>query len=91
MYFRVNYRWVDETVTNVRNDLQAALMKSMTMGALDDNADNMVQANELRGPLARLKTRFAALDVDGNGGLDEKELAAGNVSRASARTQDFDL
>jgi hypothetical protein len=91
MYFRVNYRWVDETVTNVRNDLQAALMKSMTMGALDDNADNMVQASELRGPLARLKTRFAALDVDGNGGLDEKELAAGNVSRASARTQDFDL
>jgi hypothetical protein len=91
MYFRVNYRWVDETVTNVRNDLQAALMKSMTMGALDDNADNMVQVSELRGPLARLKTRFAALDVDGNGGLDEKELAAGNVSRASARTQDFDL
>ncbi|MBU6318098.1 MAG: hypothetical protein KGS00_00475 [Alphaproteobacteria bacterium] len=91
MYFRVNYRWADETVTNVRNDLQAALMKSMTIGALDDNADDMVQVSELRGPLARLKARFADLDVDGNGGLDAKELAAGNVSRASARTQDFDL
>jgi hypothetical protein len=91
MYFRVNYRWVDETVTNVRNDLQAALMKSMTIGALDDNADDLVQEGELRGPLARLKARFADLDTDGNGGLDSKELAAGNVSRASARTQDFDL
>ena len=24
MYFRVNYRWADETVSNIRNDLQSA-------------------------------------------------------------------
>ena len=27
MYFRINYRWVDETSHHIRNDLQANLMK----------------------------------------------------------------
>jgi hypothetical protein len=85
MYFRVNYRWADETTSNLRNDLQAKLMESRTIGALDNNADDMVQINELTGTMASMKARFADLDLDKNGGLDKKELAAGNVSRASAR------
>ena len=32
MYFRVNYRWMDETSGHVRNDLQSALMESRAMG-----------------------------------------------------------
>jgi len=87
MYFRVNYRWLDETRTNVRNDLQTALMNSRTIGALDDNADGLVQISELRGPMAGMKARFAQMDADKNGGLDKKELAAGNVSRATARQE----
>jgi AhpC/TSA family len=87
MYFRVNYRWADETVDNLRNDLQAKLMESRTIGALDDNADGLVQKDELRGTMASMKVRFDQLDLDHNGGLDKKELAAGNVSRASGRQQ----
>ncbi|HVY89153.1 MAG TPA: redoxin domain-containing protein [Hyphomonadaceae bacterium] len=87
MYFRVNYRWADETVDNVRNDLQAKLMESRTIGALDDNVDGLVQKDELKGTMASLKARFEQLDLDHNGGLDAKELAAGNVSRAAARQQ----
>jgi hypothetical protein len=95
MYFRVNYRWADETVSNVRNDLQAKLMESRTIGALDNNADGKVQVDELTGTMASVKPRFKALDLNGDGGLDKAELAAGNVSRASAtrdlRDADIDL
>lgn len=75
MYFRINYRWADETVTHVRNDLQEKLYGSMMMGALDDNADDLIEASELRGPMMALKARFAELDKDRNGGLDKDELA----------------
>jgi hypothetical protein len=80
MYFRVNYRWADETRTNLRNDLQAKLMESRTIGGLDDNVDGKVQVAELRGRNASMKPRFAELDVNKDGGLDRAELAkAGNM------------
>lgn len=83
MYFRVNYRWADETVTNLRNDLQQKLMGSLMVGALDDNVDGLVQASELRGRMgAMLKARFAELDRDKNGGLDNGELLAMGGRRA---------
>jgi hypothetical protein len=85
MYFRLNYRWADETVDNVRNDLQQQLDASRNIGALDDNADDLVQPDELRGPMARLRANFAQLDLDHNGGLSAAELASGNVSRAATR------
>lgn len=95
MYFRVNYRWADETVDNVRNDLQVKLMDSRTIGALDSNADDKVQIDELTGTMASVKARFKDLDRNNDGGLDKAELAAGNVSRASAtrdvRDADLDL
>ena len=95
MYFRVNYRWADETVSNVRNDLQAQLMDSRTIGALDNNADGKVQIDELTGTMYSVRARFKDLDTNGDGGLDKAELAAGNVSRASAtrdlRDADIDL
>ncbi len=85
MYFRVNYRWIDETSTNVRNDLQDKLMASRTIGTLDTNADDKVQIEEITGTMSSVKARFKDLDLDKDGGLDRKELAAGNVSRATAR------
>lgn len=85
MYFRVNYRWADETVQKIRNDLQTALYSSMMLGALDDNLDDRVTADELRGPLAALKPRFATLDKNGDGGLDAAELNALGGRRSMAR------
>ncbi|HEX3364681.1 redoxin domain-containing protein [Phenylobacterium sp.] len=85
MYFRINYRWVDETSHNIRNDLQAKLMESRIIGFLDDNADGKLQISELRGPYASLKSRFAALDLNHDGGLDLKELTAANLTRGVAK------
>jgi hypothetical protein len=88
MYFRVNYRWVDETVDNVRNDLQMALMQSSMIGALDDNVNGRVELAELRGPRAQfLAKQFAKLDANGDGSLDAKELAVGAPDRRFARQQ----
>ncbi|CAN5327683.1 redoxin domain-containing protein [soil metagenome] len=84
MYFRINYRWADETVDHLRNDLQTALQASANIGALDDNADDLVQITELRGSMASLKSKFAELDKDHNGGLDKTELAGVNT-RAMSR------
>jgi len=87
MYFRVNYRWSDETSDNIRNDLQTALMQTRTIGALDDNYDGLVQVDEMKGPLARIKANFKALDKDGNGGLDRAELMAAGIGREMARRE----
>jgi peroxiredoxin len=84
MYFRLNYRWADETVTNVRNDLQQKLFGSSMLGALDDNIDGKVQLAELRGPMkAAMGTKFAELDKNRDGALDPAELAV--VSRRAMR------
>jgi hypothetical protein len=85
MYFRVNYRWADETSSHVRNDLQAKLMESRTIGFLDDNADGKVEQNELVGNYAGLKAKFAQLDLNHDGGLDMAELKSGNISASAAR------
>ena len=55
----------------------------LMIGALDDNVDGLVQASELRGRMgAMLKARFAELDRDKNGGLDNGELLAMGGRRA---------
>ncbi len=85
MYFRVNYRWTDETSSHIRNDLQAKLVDSRTIGSLDDNADGKVQINELTGTMVSLQSRFGELDLNKDGGLDQKELEAGHITGATAR------
>ena len=94
MYFRINYRWADETVTHLRNDLQDKLFQSMMIGALDDNIDGKVEPSELKGPMGQMmKARFAELDRDHNGSLDATELAAAggrrDMRRAARETPDL--
>ncbi len=93
MYFRVNYRWADETVSNIRNDLQSQLMASMSIGMIDDNYDGLIQENELTGMMASLKPRFKDLDADHSGALDPKELAGagGGMRMPMPRDADIDL
>ncbi len=86
MYFRVNYRWADETTTNVRADLQQKLFANQMMGSLDDNIDGKVQLAELKGPMAAMfKTRFADLDKNKDGGLDASELSGAGDRREMRR------
>jgi hypothetical protein len=87
MYFRINYRWVEETSTNVRSDLQTKLMESRTIGQLDDDASGKVEINELNRSLSSMKARFTQLDLNKDGGLDKNELAKGNVAVSRTANQ----
>ena len=91
MYFRINYRWADETVDNLRNDLQSQLMATQSFGMIDDNYDGLIQEGELKGMMASLKPRFAALDADHSGALDPKELAASGMTRMMPSEEAPDL
>jgi hypothetical protein len=52
---------------------------------LDANKDGKLVRQEWR------NGAFTSMDLDKNGGLDSKELAAGNVSRGRPRNDDIDL
>jgi hypothetical protein len=79
MYFRINYRWADETVEHQRGDLQTKLMASRAMGGIDANADGVIQKSELSGTLAPLQAKFAELDLNHDGVLDASEMAKVNT------------
>ncbi|MEI7932939.1 MAG: hypothetical protein WCI21_07790, partial [Alphaproteobacteria bacterium] len=90
MYFRVNYRWMDETSSHIRNDLQNKLSESRTIGQLDDNADNKLSLAEVARN-ASLKNRFSQLDTNHDGFLTLAEMNAGNVTAgARARLEETD-
>jgi hypothetical protein len=91
MYFRINYRWADETVEHQRADLQAKLMASRTIGGVDANADGVVQKEELSGTLKPLQAQFATLDLNHDGVLDAGEMGKVNAmarGRRGARPQE---
>jgi peroxiredoxin len=75
MYFRINYRFADETVSHPRNDLQDQLSGASLIGGLDANMDGKISPDELKGPLAALKPMFSKLDANHDGFLDAKELS----------------
>ncbi len=72
-YTSLRYRWKDETAENqldYDNDLQSTRL----IGMLDDNVDDKVQPEELRGNFAALKPQFALGDKNGDGGIDAEEF-----------------
>jgi peroxiredoxin len=85
MYFRINYRFADETVSHPRNDLQDALSGASLIGGMDANMDGKISPDELKGPLAMLKGQFAKLDANHDGFLDANEL--GKVMAMMSQTQ----
>jgi hypothetical protein len=93
MYFRINYRWADETVKHPRPDLEAKLRASMLMGALDSNLDGVIEPEEFKGPLAPLRAHFAELDKNHDGVIDANELKAVDIfkMRRSGKLENPDL
>jgi hypothetical protein len=94
MYFRVNYRWADETPQHVRNDLQAELFASQVIGSLDSDLDGFIEPNELKSELpflAAIKAKFAQYDTNHDGKLDAAEMAKAMPSRREARRAARDI
>ena len=85
MYFRLNYRFADETSSALRPDLVAAMSAASTLGQLDNNADDFITRDELaqprgRGGVSPLLANFAMLDRNGDGKLDKAEYAANSAA-----------
>jgi len=78
-YTTIYYRWADETVANpISAETQAQrLSRRDVVGLLDDNFNDKVEKDELRGAMAaRLGASFDMIDANGDGGIDNAELAA---------------
>ncbi len=82
LFTAIRFRWADETSTNRRDDLQAQLNASTLFTAVDDNINGKWEEAELRlqagegmaEMMGGIKQNFAALDVDGDGGLNPQEV-----------------
>jgi peroxiredoxin len=84
-FFRMNYRWDAETSSNVRKDLQDALMATRTFGMLDDNLDNKLTKAEVETRSPQIFAKFAEVDTNHDGVIDLKELNASSVANATSR------
>lgn len=74
-YTRLRYRWVEETVADQKN-YDELVMKTRMLAMMDDNVDNKIQKEELRGSLAALADKFPLADANRDGGLDANEFQA---------------
>jgi len=88
LFTGVLYRWVDETATNRRDDLQAQLNASQFFTALDDNLSGKIEEAEFKGPgLAPMRANFAQMDADRDGGVSGAEFAAAQQAMAASRAE----
>ncbi len=72
-YTSLRYRWKDETVSNPVNYTEQ-MLQSRLIGMMDDNLDDKIQVEELRGPFERLAPQFALGDANKDGGIDAQEF-----------------
>ncbi len=85
-YTSIYYEWADETAAKPA-DASKQLGESRMLGMLDDDLDGKIEEAELHGRVATaLKPRFAALDANKDGGIDQAELkvAAGPLMKLVA-------
>jgi hypothetical protein len=87
LFTYLHYRIVGEDREHPQDDVQAEITKSLGFSVLDDDIDRKIQRAELRGKrFEKLKAGFAALDKNGDGGLDKAEYFAA----AAPRTRNAD-
>lgn len=85
LFTYLHYRIVGEDREHPKDDVQAAITKSISFSVLDDNIDRKIQPGEIRGKrFERLKANFATADKNGDGGLDKEEYFAAQAPRARA-------
>ena len=77
LFTAISYRWKDETSSEQKDEYQRMLYATSAFGMLDDNVDDILQRQELKGrPGQRIAKNFARLDVNGDGRLTRKEYSA---------------
>jgi hypothetical protein len=82
LFTYLHYRIVGEDREHPKDDVQAEITKSLGFSVLDDDIDRKIQPGELRGKrFEKLKANFAALDKNGDGGLDKAEYFAAQPAR----------
>jgi hypothetical protein len=84
-FFRMNYRWNEETSSHVRKDLQDKLMASRTFGMLDDDLNNKLTRDEVQIRSPQIYAKFDEVDTNRDGVIDMAELNASSVSKATSR------
>jgi hypothetical protein len=78
LFTAVQFRWVDETSSNRRDDLQQQLEQSQMFTMVDDDLSGRIELAELKSEMLEpMKPHFASMDLDGDGGLSPEEFGAG--------------
>ncbi len=83
LFTYLHYKIVGEDREHPKDDVQAAITRSIGFSVLDDNIDRKIQPDELRGKrFEKLKVNFAVMDANHDGGLDKAEYFAAMAPRA---------
>tara|TARA_B110000495_G_C23041442_1_gene624988 strand:+ start:3151 stop:5241 length:2091 start_codon:yes stop_codon:yes gene_type:complete len=87
LYTAISYRWTDETSADQKGEYQELLNAGRLFGMLDDNIDESIQKDEIRGRAGRrLAGNFDRLDGNGDGALSWQEYSAIFKSKPNAST-----
>ena len=87
LYTAISYRWTDETSADQKGEYQELLNAGRLFGMLDDNIDESIQKDEIRGRAGRrLAGNFDRLDRNGDGALSWQEYSAIFKSKPNAST-----
>ena len=87
LYTAISYRWTDETSADQKGEYQELLNAGRLFGMLDDNIDESIQKDEVRGRAGRrLAGNFDRLDRNGDGALSWQEYSAIFKSKPNAST-----
>ena len=87
LYTAISYRWTDETSADQKGEYQELLNAGRLFGMLDDNIDEAIQKDEIRGRAGRrLAGNFDRLDRNGDGALSWQEYSAIFKSKPNAST-----
>ena len=85
LFTYLHYKIVGESLETPKDDVQREITRSISFSVLDDDISKKIEPNELRGERMKLlKNNFAALDKNGDGGLDKAEFFAAQAPRARA-------
>jgi hypothetical protein len=83
LFTYLQYRIVGEDREHPRDDVQSQITSSIIFSVLDDDISRKIERAELRGKrFEKLKASFAAVDKNGDGGLDKAEFFAAMPGRA---------